>query len=105
MSGGGGYGPDSSSDYTTPCDKLIFQTTLQSPKPKVISKLKPKDRLEITKEGTQGPVVGVHLKHGTAGSIVDRLAELLRCIDNGHTFEGEVISINGGQVLIRITPS
>lgn len=104
MSGGGGYGPSSTSGSSTPCEDLIYETILRSPKPQVISKLKPKDILEINKLDIEGPVVGEHPKHGIAGSILERLDNLLKCLDKGNTYQGEVLSINGSEVIIRISP-
>ena len=37
-----------------------------------------------------------------AGSIIEHVAELVRCIQAGHNFEAEVLSIRGGDVRLRI---
>jgi hypothetical protein len=40
-----------------------------------------------------------------AGWIIDRLPQLLRCLQAGHAFEAEVTSIRGGAVSVHVRPA
>lgn len=106
MSGGGGYGPGAGGGSSgTPCEGLIFEAPLQSPKPAVIAKLNAGDTLEVVSKAKDGPVIVRHKTFGEAGSLVSRLPDLLRCIDSGTTYKAVILSIDGGQVRVRVSPT
>ncbi len=102
MSGGGGYGPGPTS-LDSPCSSLTLEAPLQSPKPSVVKKLKVKDKLEVISRGKDGPIIARHSRHGDAGSIVERMANLLRCLEEGTEYIAEVLSIEGGTVRVKVT--
>ncbi len=100
--GGGGGGPITPSG--TDCSRLIIRTPLSSPKPKVVAKLKKGDQLEVVAQSAAGPAIVQTKKGEEAGSITSRLAELLRCIEEGYSYTATVISITGGIVEVEIRP-
>ena len=102
MSGSGEYGPGPGGP-SSPCSSLTFEAPLQSPKPSVVKKLKVQDRLEVISRGKDGPIIARHPTHGIAGSIVERMANLLKCIEEGTEYIAEVISIDGGIVRVKVT--
>lgn len=102
MSGGGGSYSTIPSQYCA-CDSLVLTAILQSPVPSVVKLLKVGDVLQVIKKGTQGPVVAVH-NNVIVGSIVNRIVEILNCIDEGTTYEAHVKDIMGLQVKVEVRP-
>ena len=108
MSGPGGYtgdgggGPDS--DRGTSCDRLIFETDLQSVNVPVARRIKEGEKLRVVIKGPDHPIVGHHRKHGDVGSIISRIPELLRCHEQGHSYEAEVLVIQNTRVHVRVAP-
>jgi hypothetical protein len=107
MSGGGG-GVGGGGPPSTPkidCSRLIFRTTLNSPKPAVVRNLKKDQVLEVEAKGPRGPVVVKTRAGEEAGSITsDQLLSLLECIAEGFSYVAVVRSISGGQVDVEIRP-
>jgi len=104
MSGGSGGGPwkgDGGSD----CGKLKFAAVLASPRKPAIQTVKVGDvaDVEICKEQDKS-FVGVRQRPGGAivGSITDRVPELLRCLQAGHTFHARFTAIAGGRFTLRV---
>lgn len=84
---------------------LIFRTTLNSPKPAVVKKLKKDDVLEVEAKAPRGPVIAKTATGEEAGSITsDLLLRLLECIAEGFSYVAIVRSISGGQVDVEIRP-
>ena len=103
MSGpGGGTFDGPSEDSGRKCDELRFETAIASPNPNVIENLSLGDVLEI--EIREGAIALVH-RTGIAGSIVQNVPELIRCLQQGYEFEGEIKSIRGGRVDIEVRPA
>lgn len=101
--GGGGGGPPGTPK--TDCSMLIFRTTLNSPKPAVVKKLKKDDVLTVEGKSPRGPVVVKTADDEEAGSITsDQLIRLLECIAEGFSYAAIVRSISGGQVDVEIRP-
>ena len=98
-SGGGSGGPGITVDEVLPCDRLQFEAHLQSPDFQVVSQLNAGDQLDVVVEGQ---AVAALSAHGRAGWIVERLPNLLRCIQAGHIFRAEVLSTNGGAVNVKV---
>ena len=106
MSGGGGGagggGPDVDSDV--PCDRLVFETELQSVRLSVARRVKPADRLSVVIDGPGQPIVARHKRHGDVGSIISRIPDLLRCHDRGYSYEAEVLTVSSARIHVRVAP-
>jgi len=100
-SGGSGAGGGSGDDN---CD--INETApVNSPQPAVVRTLSVGDVLAVQVAGAPPRrTLQVVAPAGVAGSLTHRGAlALVNCIDAGHSYEAEVITLNGGQVTVRIT--
>lgn len=103
MSGSGGGGP-----WTPPngdsCERLTSETTLTSPDRAVISRLKDGDSLDVTVDNSGArPVVRAMYKGQVAGSITSSIIQrLVECIDEGHQYVADVISVQGGTCRVRV---
>lgn len=96
--GGGGSGGDN-------CATLIFTTTLSSPKPSVVAKIKKDDQLAVQAESEKGPALALTTDGSVVGSITSgRLLSLLKCIHEGYEYIGIVKAVNKGQVDVEIRP-
>lgn len=105
MSGGGGGGGTSSGDSVSPCETLRFDAQLTSPQPAVVQNLKQGEVLTVAVATMKGQlVVQVRKKSGQiAGGLTGPDATRLRqCIELGHEYKATVLTINGGQVRVRI---
>jgi hypothetical protein len=71
----------------------------------VVATLKVGDMLDIDVAQMGGQVVVRVLKNGQlVGGLAGPDATTLRnCIDDGHDYRAEVLSINGGQVRVQVT--
>jgi hypothetical protein len=107
MSGGGGTGdtPPIGPRPEPDCSALQFEATLASPDMAVVATL------------VVGAVLGVDVRQGAggrnliaavtpagqiAGAITDRIADLLRCIQQGIDFEAEITDLNGGWIVVTV---
>ncbi|MGO1660119.1 MAG: hypothetical protein ACTHYN_16110 [Marinobacter sp.] len=108
MSGSGGsshysqYSGDGSADT---CEKLNFTTQLASPKEEVVEQLEVGDLLDIISGQQNGQSVVQAVWRGqVAGGVADqRLQQLRHCLTEGFTYEALVLSVDNGQVRIRIS--
>ena len=103
MSGSGG----GSSTWDTPissCDRLVIETQLSSPQPGVVATLRVGDVLEVALQQSGAVAVVVVLQNGVmAGGIAaTSLTQLRECIEGGTMYGATVISVNGGQIRVRI---
>ena len=99
--GGGGVPPPTGVD----CLRLVIRTTLNSPNPKVVAKLKKNDQLAIEAQGERGPVVAKDSGGNIAGTVTGQeLLDLLRCIADGFEYIAIVREISGGKVDVEIRP-
>ena len=89
------------------CGKLRFPTQLASPQPAVVSMLTPGTVLAIELQDRAGVrvIVAVNDAGEVAGSIVERIQQLLRCLQQGFTYEAIVTAVAGGAVNVSIQPS
>lgn len=99
--GGGGGVPDNPPS----CDALRFTALVSSPQPVAVASLKVGDVLDIDVAQRSGQVVVRVLKEGQlVGGLAGPDATRLRnCIDDGHSYRAEVLSINVGQVRVEVT--
>lgn len=97
-SGSGGYTPPPSS----PCARLIFQATLNSPNPGVVGLLSVGDSLEVLLN-PQGQGVTVEFNGEVAGAITAmQVAQLINCMNSGFLYQAIVLQIEGGRCVVRI---
>lgn len=109
MSGGGGSGGPgggfSPPDDGTPCDQLRFRTSVASPQP-VANNISIGDVLEVVLHS--GPPAAIHLVNGdgsVVGSLITRIADLLRCIQDDFSYEAEVTEVDGGDIQVEVRPT
>jgi hypothetical protein len=105
-SGGGGGGGGGGTPDQIDCDKIYISTQLSSPQPKVVEKLAEGTELRIELRDMNGTSVLVALLETdlAGGLAAPETAKLRNCIDQGHQYGATVVSINGGQVRVRIHP-
>lgn len=99
---GGGFGP---SDDRTPCDQLIFQTSIASPQP-AADNLEVGDVLQVVLTSTPRVVINLVDRNGDlVGSLITRIPDLLRCIQDGFSYEAHVKEIDGGDFQVEVRPT
>lgn len=98
---GGGGGPDSVN-----CD-LRFRTQLASPVAAVVAGLVAGGDLVIDLEDSGGVqvIVAKTTAGAIAGSIVDNVGQLIRCIQQGNTYAATIDAVAGGAVTIDVARS
>lgn len=110
MSGGGGGGswdkdwrPPTNGGENDKCN-ILERTVLNSPVASVVSNLNVGDILLVELETTpRNRVVAKSSAGAVAGAITSsRLVDLIECLQDEHTYEAEVISVQGGRVEIEI---
>ncbi len=109
MSGGGGAGrPDSSSEESLDCSRLTFDTSISSPQEDALTQLAIDEVLVVAYETLDGvSVISVRRSDGTlAGTLAGgRIAELLRCLQQGFTYQARVIEIEDALVRVTVEPA
>lgn len=97
--GGGGYDP-----LPSECETLKFDTQLVSTQPGVVATLKVGEALDVATATLKGQTIVQVLKNGqVVGGLTGLDANRLRqCIEDGHNYKATVLSVNGGQVRVRI---
>ncbi len=103
-SGGGGGGGGGGDPHPSACETLRFDAQLVSTQPAVVATLKVGDVLDVALAVLKGQTVVQVLKGGqVVGGLTGPDANRLRsCIEEGHVFKATVLSINGGQVRVRV---
>lgn len=102
MSGSGG------GSWTTPsgdsCETLTSDTTLTSPDPAVISQLQVGTLLDVEVDDSGAhPVIHAMYQGQVAGSITSSIIQkLVECIEGGHEYVAQVLSIQGGTCRVRV---
>lgn len=103
MSGPGGGPPIGPPiDPGTNCDELTFKTKLASPDASIVSKLKIGDVLNVQIHNKA--IAVVHMA-GVAGSIIENVPALLRCLQQDYKFMAVIEAISGGVVEIEVRPA
>jgi hypothetical protein len=98
-SGTGGYKP---SQPRSSCADLVFQATVNSPKPSVVSALVPGEELAVA-TAPSGAAVHVSRKRTLVGSLTGtKVASLINCIASGYEYKAIVVSVSGGQCVVRV---
>jgi hypothetical protein len=103
MSGRGGGG-GGTPDVVVGCDILRFDAVLTSPQAHVVATLSIGEVLRVQVSTMNGQVVvqvlkGTQLVGGLTGSDATRLRA---CVDEGHQYKATVLTLNGGQVRVRV---
>jgi hypothetical protein len=100
--GGGGIGPPDHGPID--CDKLIVNSAVDGPDPDVVAMLDVGSELSVQLV-TDPPVVQLVTDGGDVlGAVLERWAELVDCLQQGKEFRARVVSIEGGNVKVRISP-
>jgi hypothetical protein len=104
--GGGGVGGGvPRGDGISLCACLADRVVLASPKPKIIAKLKKKDILNVELKDKKPPVLAVTEDGDVAGTIIPTdLSTLVKCINDGYSYEAQVVEISGGSCTVDIQP-
>jgi hypothetical protein len=98
-SGGGGYTPPAPS---SPCSRLAFRATLNSPQGPVIAGMQIGSVLDVVSSG-QG--VEARFNGQLAGAITGNyIAQLLNCLNKGFKYEAVVFALTGGQCVVDVGP-
>lgn len=104
MSGSGGGGGGGGDPHPPSCETLAFVTQLVSTVPTVVATMKVGDVLDVALSSMKGQTIVQVLHNGqVAGGLTGLDANRLRaCMDDGHPYKATVLSINGGQVRVRV---
>lgn len=105
MSGSGSGTPDFGPTEPVDCAELAFEAAIASPHPDVVASLTQGEILTVELDTSSGRNrVLVRTNRGdVAGALISgRIAELLRCLQEGVAFEAEVTGIDGGDVTIHV---
>ena len=108
MSGSGGVLPvwGAFVGELTNCDDLRFETNLASPVEEVVERLVGGAELVVSlEEGVVQPVVVARLEDDEVGSIVERLRDLIRCLQMGRSFVAIVRTVDDGIVRVEVMPA
>ena len=108
MSGGGGGGGRgggfASGGEQADCGALRFTAALQSVQPDAVANLSVDEILTVALR-TDGhpPVIEARTAAGVVvGAIIQRVPDLLRCIQDGYNYVAEVLEIDGGHVRVAV---
>ena len=101
MSGSGAAGEVPGGDTGVPCDRLVFETTLQSVQRPAAAGLRPPDLLVVRRE--EDSVVAEREGHGIVGAIISQMPRLLRCLEEGNTYQAEVLEIELPRIKVRVS--
>ncbi len=113
MSGSGGGpsrwigtgGPFAIGSQTTNCDELQFQTNLASPVEAMVKRLSIGLQLEVCLEREPVQRVVVQLDDEQVGAIVERIDDLIYCLQMGTEYCAEVCEIDDGIVRVEVKPA
>lgn len=104
MSGTSGGSFNNGFESSDSCDALSFETQLNSPKDEVVDNLLEGSLLEvvITQSGSTTIVAAVHDGKIAGGIAAPQVQRLRECLLGGTQYCATVLSVNGGQVRIRV---
>ncbi len=98
-SGSGGYTPSAPS---SPCSRITFQATLNSPKQAVLAKLQTGYHLDV-QLAANGQSVEVFYLGELAGALTGpQIAQLINCLNTGFVYRATVLSKSGGTCVLSI---
>lgn len=100
MSGGGGYTPTGSP--VEACAQIYKDLNLLSPVPSVIEKLTKGSELEFEiNEVEERKSLRVIFQGSTAGAITKHAAQIIKCIEQGHTYVAIVTALEDGSCTLE----
>ncbi len=104
MSGSGGGGGGGGGSQPSACETLRFDAQLVSTQPAVVSTLHLGNVLDVALAVLKGQTIVQVLSNGqVVGGLTGLDANRLRvCIEDGHDFKATVLTVNGGQVRVRV---
>lgn len=104
MSGSGGGSGFIPGGASTNCQSLVINTQLASPQPAVIAQLNVGDQLTVVLIPPAGPVQLITTGGEIAGAVLTPdVAQLIQCMNDGHTYHAKILGINGANCQIIIT--
>jgi hypothetical protein len=106
VGGGGGSTGGSPVDDGTDCGDLNFVAVLQSLQTEAVDGLTVGDLLEVGLRDGSPPVIEVRTTAGIlVGALIQRVPELLRCLQRGVGYTAAVLSLDGGYVRVEVRPA
>ena len=107
MSGSGSGAPQwvGVLDEPANCDELLFETNLASPVEEVVERLLVGAELEVSLERDGVQRVVARFEDEAVGSIVERLRDLIGCLQKGVTFRAVVFAVDDGIVRVEVRPA
>jgi hypothetical protein len=106
MSGNGNTGGGGGGNSDTQCEDLSFETQLSSPKADVVQGLGPGQVLDVrlTQQGSVYTIVVMRDDRLAGGLTAPAVQRLRECILKGYLYGATVLSVNEGQVRVRVKP-
>jgi hypothetical protein len=90
-------------DDGTACQELTFRAALQSVQPGAVAHLGIEQLLTVSLRAGNPPVIEVKTSAGVlVGALINRVPEMLRCLQRGFEYTAEVLSIDGGDVRVEV---
>ena len=105
MGGGGGGGQPPA---PIPCDSLQFDATVTSVDEDVAQAVAPNDSLTVGLQpsGDQFNTVVLITDGGQVlGSLTTRVFDILRCLEDGATFQADVVEVEQELIRVQVHPS
>lgn len=101
-SGSGGWTPTSPTDK---CSTLAFEAQLNSPQAAILATLVIGEYLAVDLSALPKQVVQV-IKNGVVvGALTGtQTPQLIGCLQNGYSFQAEVLNVAGGMCTVRVSP-
>ena len=101
--GGGGGGGTSPVDDGTACQDLEFRAALQSVQPEALSGLAVGQLMTVSLRAGSPPVIEVRTSAGVlVGALINRVPEMLRCLQRDFEYTAELLSIDGGDIRVEV---
>ena len=89
---------------SSPCERINFRASINSPKPEVLRNLGIRTDLDVRLELTTPISVIVTYGEAVAGSLTGtKINELIMCIQNGFEYSATIVSIEKGNYTVQVT--
>lgn len=109
VSGGGGSGGGGGGGGGFRCEDLVFETNIAPANQAGGQAPSVGDVLQVVIQTSGGnpsvPVVVAVFNNVPVGSIIQHLADLLRCLQAGNPFAAEVLALSGGMIRVQVRPA
>lgn len=101
--GSSGGGPVGGGPQGGECQKIYKPINLASSQEGVLKKLKRGSQMDLSVEDVGGkPSLRVMYQGKYAGSILKNAAQIIDCINRGHTYVAIVTSLDGGSCVLEV---